>query len=630
MIVKMDPRSILRAAFRQKWKFLAISLPILLICLIYALTADPMFRSSAKLFVKFGSDVRPETTPSSEGNLNAEEKRGLIQANVNIFRSRDIVEKLLEGVDLADVYPDIASESSLSSTRKMNAAVMTYLHNLSTFPTSNAGIIDIALYNENPDIALMLLERHIELFVESQTDFFSNPRAEIVREQTEKAMRDLQAANAALLAFKDQTGVTSIDEEISILLNTRSDIAEYLTTYDNESGIGSLPLPAKRSTSSNSTPLPALDELQRRISELRSQEKELLLTYKSDSDVIRKIRENIRSEIRSLKQATGALQAKLSDLDRRIAKMNEYKSRYDVLLREVTLKETTYENALARMQTAEVNDDLNKRKITQIALIEKPSVSTKPAKPNKKMIMLLGLVMAGFLGVGVAALAEVLDSRIIAADQVTTLYKEAPLLANFVFFNRFKKKHRSKLPVNELEFLLQEIETRNKDKSKILSITSSNQNEGTSTLAYNLANYLSVSHPDFRVLVIDEEAMPDFETQELDPEHILESGNYPPGFYSLMYAGFKNKVMNEELIAHLRKNFDMVFVTSSNLINDPFSTRINALTEMTIFVIEAEKTRHPVIEEVLKRTARNDINLIGFVLNKKQFYIPKWMYTFIK
>ena len=244
--------------------------------------------------------------------------------------------------------------------------------------------------------------------------------------------------------------------------------------------------------------------------------------------------------------------------------------------------------------------------------------------------MLLAIFSAGCLGLGVAALAEILDSRLVAADQISHLYQQAPLLANFTYFNSFRRKHRSKLPVNELEFLLQEIEAHNKEKSKILSISSSHQNEGTSTLAFNLGNYLSISNPKLRVLVIDEENLPDFEAQEIDPAHILETSNFPPGFFSLMYAGHKNKVISEDVMAHIRKNFDMVFITSSNLINDPFSTRINALAEMTIFVIEAEKTRHAVIEEVLKRITRNEINLIGFILNKKQYYIPKWMYNFIK
>lgn len=630
MIVKMDTRSILRAAFRQKYKFLGIFLPIIFLSLIYALFADPVFRSSAKLFVKFNNDIRAEISPSQNNNLNAEEKRGLIQANLNIFRSRDIVKNLLNDYDLNEVYPDIAQNDSLSASQKMDKAIIEYLTNLETFPSSDAGIINTSLYHKSPSIALELLEKHIEIFIENQTNFFTNPQTVVIREQTEKALKELEKANDALLAFKDETGVTSIDEEISILLNTRSDIAEYLTTYDGNAELGSLPLPAKRENNENSIPFPALDESQQRINELRSQEKELLLTYKPNSEIIRKIRQNIQAEVKGLRASMGELQAKLQELDERIAKMNKFKARYDVLRRDIELKESSYENALARMQAAEVNDDLNKRKITQIALIERPSVSSKPAKPNKKLIVLLAIIGGGCLGLGVSALAELLDSRLIAADQITHLYPQAPLLANFTFFSAFKRKHRAKLPVNELEFLIQEIDAQNKDKSKIISVTSSNQNEGTSTLAFNLANYLSLVNPKLRVLVIDEENMPEFETQELDPQHIMESGNIPAGFYSLMYAGFKNEILNEETIAHIRKNFDMVFITSSNLINDPFSTRINALAEMTVFVIEAEKTRAPVIEEVLKRISRNKINLIGFILNKKQYYIPKWTYNFIK
>ncbi len=628
MIIKMDTRSVFRAAFRQKWKFFAIFIPIVSAALLYILLSTPVFLSAAKFMVQFEQDSRPEITQNQIVKLTAEEKRGLIQSNLNIFRSRDLVEQLLGNFSLDEIYPHLLDTKDSNPQKKMDRAILNYMEDLQTIPSSSAGIIDVGVYHKNPTIALELLEKHVALFIERQSEFFNNAQTDIIREQTDKSLDDLQKANKELLDFKDTSGVTSIDEEITILLNKRSDITEYLTTYSEKSGT-SLPLPAKKTDGGEGVPFPALDEAQKRISELRSQEQELLLTYNERSDVVQKVRENLRAEIGNLKRSTGALQDKLADLDMQIAKMNAYKSQYDILRRNVDLKEAAYERALSRMQAAEVNEDLNKRKITQIALIEKPSVPVRPAKPNKKLILLLSVVLAACIGGAIAIISELMDTRIVAADQISHLFK-APLLASYMYIDRFQKRHKSKLPVNDLEFLVQEINTKKEADSKIISVTSCNQNEGTSTLVFNLANYLSVSRTDLRILVIDDTKLTYFEAEEIDLHTATTKASFPPALYFLSFGEYKNRMIKEGVFAQISKNFDLVFITSSNLINDPISTRINSFADMSIFMIEAERTRYPVVQAAISRTDRNHINLIGFILNKKRFYIPNMFYNFIK
>ena len=628
MIIKMDTRSIVRAAFRQKWKFILTFVPIISLAVTYILLATPIYMGSAKLLIQFGQDARPEIQLNRNQNLTAEEKRGLIQSNINILRSRDLIEELLKGFSLTDIYPELSEIDN--EERRMNAAISRYLTDLQTPATSNAGIIDVIIYHSDDQIALVLLERHVSLFIKSQTLFFSNPQADVIREQTEKALADLERGNRAILDFKDRTGVTSIDEEISILLNKRSDISEYLTTYEGNSDL-LMPLPAKKDVNPNNVPFPALDEAQRRIDELRAQEQEMLLTYKPDSQVVRKIRQNIQAETKSLQSSIQTLQDKVTELDERITQMNIYKSEYDILRRNVELKESAYERALARMQAAEVNDDLNKRNITQIALIETPSVSVKPVRPNKKLLLLLGLVIASCLAGGLVIVSELLDTRIIAADQITHLFK-VPLLSDFMKLRSFRRRYRCRLPVNQLEFLIQEMEASTKDKKiKVLSLSSCNLDEGTTTIAFNLANYLSINHPEQKILVIDDSRHTQFESIELSAEEAFASKPaFEPSVYTLSFGRHKNQIINEETFKVLQKNFDMVIITASNLMNDPISTRINSLADVTAFVLEAEKTRYPVVAEAIKRIERNNINLIGFILNKKHYYIPKWMYKFIK
>lgn len=111
MFVQMDARGILNSVFKQFWKFAFVAASVLMIGVVYLLTATPVYQSSAKILIKFGQDARPEMSVSdNRSGLSAEEKRGLVQSNVNIIMSRDSAEALFDVIPVASVYPQISAQ----------------------------------------------------------------------------------------------------------------------------------------------------------------------------------------------------------------------------------------------------------------------------------------------------------------------------------------------------------------------------------------------------------------------------------------------------------------------------------------------------------------------------------------
>jgi Mrp family chromosome partitioning ATPase len=45
-----------------------------------------------------------------------------------------------------------------------------------------------------------------------------------------------------------------------------------------------------------------------------------------------------------------------------------------------------------------------------------------------------------------------------------------------------------------------------------------------------------------------------------------------------------------------------------------------------VLVVEAEKTRWPVAENVRDKIKGSGGNILGIVLNKRRYYIPEWVY----
>lgn len=692
----MDVRSVFSTIFRQIWKFLLIAVPIVLIAVLYVLTATPVYTSQTKLLVKFGQDARPDMALSQSIGLSAEERRGLVQANVNILLSRDLVQELLKKTGVEKVYPSIAKKYK-DPNRVMNVAVTQFLKDMKIVTESNAGSIDVSLQNKNPEIAKVLLNDLLDLFIQRQSEIFGNPQAEVIREQAESAYKQLEQANQDLFAYKEKVGVASIDEEMTLLLNKRSDIAEYLSRQDRQGGEARISenmdeasvdesapavsgkisvLPLKVGENNNAIPFPALDEIQARIDDLRSKELELLRTYKPSSQNVVSIRKNIAAETSVLNTAVKSLYDKLDQLDARIAEMNKYKSEYDILQRKAQFTEEIYKTAQTRLQAAEVNNDLNQRKITQISVLQNPTLPDKPAEPKKLLIVVLSIIAATMFGIGACLISELMDTRFSSPEQLSAHLKE-PLLASFsrkkiyangtaqtasyweeslkkykAFVAKLAKRdlpeevkqsgvvERKILSVTSMGTLFQSVASQmtGSDK-KIIYVTSSYEGEGSTTIAWELSRYITEVIKK-NVLFIDysEQRGPtllDVARAKARVEDAVVKLTHGEGQLSVARLADNEDrssvvaYINElsKLISSLKAGYDYIIIPTSNVMVEASHLSLSSLADGTLFVIEADRTRAPVAKQALQSLKNSGAKVVGVILNKRFYYIPKWLYS---
>ncbi len=706
MLVQMDVRSILSASFRQIWKFLALFVPIVVIGLLYVMTATKHYESNATLLVKFGQDARPEMSQDSRGaSLTAEEKRGLVQSNLNILLSRDIAEQLIEKVGIERLYPEIANKTMPEAAKK-DAALRAYFADIKTSTESNAGIIKVSIFHTEPQIAHEALNILIELFVAKQADIFGNPQIAVLRDQAKQSDVELQESARALFDFKQKTGIASIDEELTLLLQQRGDLVGYVSRRTTEPGrkiIAQRPptddkldsadqtsassrkvvnaLPARISMSGDTSRFPVVEDVQRRIDELRARESELLLTYKPDSDMVQNVRKNIATETAALKRSLSALNDQIEDLDQQISERQEYRSQYDDLSRDVELKQESAKTAQARLQVAQVNDDLNQRKITRISIIEQPTVPVKPSKPKKTITMILCLLIAGAFGSAFCLGAEILDSTFSRAEQLSNAFKH-PLLAAFrhttfhsrkfaampEFWNKTVSPRTGLKPIpvkshvieshkgfsaKELSTLYQSLENALPGKaSRVVNVTSCHTGEGVTTICYELGRMASSKLAQNVILICGADYIP--ASGDLIPRpsasltdviqgrstikdavmgSALESGG------SLSFARFSagsqtgydfvlgNAEKLEHVLEQLKESFSLILIATPGLMQNPSAKAFARASDGVAVVIEAEKTRAPVVQETLNTLSDSGANVLGMIFNKQVLYIPGWIYN---
>lgn len=80
----------------------------------------------------------------------------------------------------------------------------------------------------------------------------------------------------------------------------------------------------------------------------------------------------------------------------------------------------------------------------------------------------------------------------------------------------------------------------------------------------------------------------------------------------------------------IRERFDLTIIDSAPLTTSPDGLAIAPKVDGIVLVVQAEKTRWTVTENVKDRITKAGGNILGIVFNKRQFYIPQFIYKRLK
>ncbi len=121
--------------------------------------------------------------------------------------------------------------------------------------------------------------------------------------------------------------------------------------------------------------------------------------------------DSVTSQIQSMRSEREELRSKLGVLDMRVSQTPEVERQLLELFRDMDSSRARFRELRDKQMQAQVAEELEKgRKAERFAIIEPPTFPEKPNRPNRVMILLMGLVLAVGGGIGAAALREALDN----------------------------------------------------------------------------------------------------------------------------------------------------------------------------------------------------------------------------
>jgi Mrp family chromosome partitioning ATPase len=199
----------------------------------------------------------------------------------------------------------------------------------------------------------------------------------------------------------------------------------------------------------------------------------------------------------------------------------------------------------------------------------------------------------------------------------------------------------------EMITLYQNIESRLPDmEKKVIQFISSREGEGTSTIVREFAR-TTAKIMDKSVFLLDAgdhnskhhvylRITPDCALEEVAREEVAigtvtglseqedEDNSNSPNWVSAP-LNFYSPLMHK-FWECLKERYDLILVDSAAVSKSPEGIEIARRVDGVVLVVEAEKTRWQVVENLKEKIQNVGGNIIGVVFNKRRFYIPEALY----
>ena len=697
----------LNIIIRFKWIVASIFLAIFVVSFIYTAKAPRIYKATSKVLLeeKMGSNLFFTSMNNKASSLNN---------NIQILQSfpvMTIANQILSRHKDYDSFPISQIDGLPEEYLKGNIEVDT---------ERETDILIISFSSTYPLEAKEVANAAANALMQQDTDYarreFRNAR-EFLANQLDEHDRRLRSAEEELRTYKIEHGVSMLSEETQKLIEQSSDLTAMLSESVTELDVAdnhlnflkeelaeqdifladvnsvlSSPLleQLKLETVSLQTQYinfltkseyspdhPELVALKSSIESAKiklNEELQRILKVKSGSADPLMFRSSLIEKISTAQIDQNIKSSKVISLRTAVEKYNEKMSQLpdtEVQLarleRNYKINEKTYTMLIEKYEEAKIAE---KSKIGKIRIVEEARIPESPIKPNKRMNMMIAIVLGLGLGIGAALLIHSLDSKIRTFDDVRK-FVSLPVLGTIphiqsddMELDKLEQEISSAKGADKdkYEQILQQVQARlitnyspksstaeafrilrtniisrkkNSDCTTLL-ITSSGPKEGKSTIQANMATALA--QMDAKVILVDldlrrpmvhtilgfekETGMSDFlmdKTTKIEdiikPTNIknldiITSGIIPPNPSELLASR-----RMDEALRDLKEKYDYILFDSPPVIAVTDSMVMANKVDLLILAIRVDQADKNVVRRTKELLENINVDIAGVVIN---------------
>ena len=675
---------------RQLKKIVLFSAVITAIAVLVALVITPVYKATATILIE-----------AEEAKvLSIEEVYGLgspsdeyYQTQFEILKSRELAKRTVLELGLVDnpeFNPAHSANKKSFSLKEMilgepdpltedeilAKTVDTFWEAVSISPVRKTQLVKVSVESESAEMARVAANAMAQQFIESQLDAkieVTQQAAGWLSDRLGGLKAKLEASERRLQQYREENDLVDvegvdtlvakeIDQITEALVEARARRLELQGTYEQLQSLGELNydnLSSLPSIISNPVVVNLRDsetQAELKVSELKKRYGPLhpkMIAAESDLEAVResvltqmkRIATSIESNYLVAKSKENSLEKALTNSKSDVRNLNRTEFTLSEYQREVRTNRQLYEAFFNRVSETSATGDLQ----TASARVVDPAIKpVDPVKPNKKLIVLLALVVSGLFGVALAFLLDILDSTIKNLDDVERKL-DVPMLGLLPLVGKKQDAGDAEQMVRAfvgegMDGFRESVRTLRtgltlasmEQPAAVILVTSSVPSEGKTTTSTNIAEAFGQME---KTLLIDCDmrrpsvakklglgtnvpglsnavAYPDMldECIQSRPElgiDVISAGPIPPNPLELL--GSKNF---REILDTLRGRYQRIIIDSAPMQAVSDALYLSTLVDGVVYVVKADATKDKLAQDGLGKLDNNNARVLGVVLNQ--------------
>jgi uncharacterized protein involved in exopolysaccharide biosynthesis len=470
MVISFSPRHLSYVLFRR-WKVFLVVMGLCLgaFCTI-VLPQKPQYESTASIVIKLvdQDNAMPDRISQEQGvtaSSNSMLATEIVHSIQAIIVSPDVLENALNQVGVDTVYPGLRAMAAKANLPLGRIGAERLLSDVEVKLNNETTVLTLSLFNVNPVVARAALTALVSATVSRHASVMRDPRLQFLERKLATLKTEADASQAAVLAFKQKTSITSFDEERSLLLKqrdttqaSRNEIQASLygatgrakslgdsldrtpraiaLSDENDRAVRQIDSARERLTAAKSRYEAAKQRFREGTPELVDQQEQLKLANEefaqlSDqsnsrvrtganpvSQALTQSFSTARSDATAMKAALQERDQQLVAIDARLAYLNTNEIQVRELERRRDLAEREYRSYLERAQSARIVSDMNEAGITSLSVLQAPTLAYRPSRPKKTLMFILTIVAALVGGLALCMFLETMDDTLALPEQI--------------------------------------------------------------------------------------------------------------------------------------------------------------------------------------------------------------------
>jgi succinoglycan biosynthesis transport protein ExoP len=685
---------------KRRWIIIALFLIVLVATAVGTFTMKPVYRGTVSLQI---NKENPQVVDFKEIFSVNMWDQDYYQTQYKILESRSLAKRVLQTLKLSE-HPEfqlgpetpfqkwksdilkpilglwtfskkkVASEKDSSEGKKETALVNQFLGKLKIEPVRNSRLVKVHFDSNYPELCAQvpntLATNYIQQSVESR--FIAT---EQIRDWLSKQLEDLKAkverADEALQAFGSKHDIISLEDKENVTLQRLNELNDTLTKAEADRMTKEALY--RQAKDRNFESLPSILEnklimdLKQAYIQLETQSMKLSETFKPEYPEMVRLKSQMQSIQKRMDLEVGKIIAGIKNdyelslrketllrhaFEQQKAKVMEMKDQsiqYNILKREADTNRELYKGLLQRMKEAGVSAGLT---VSNIQIVDQAEVPTSPYKPNKRLNLLLAVVIGLFLGVGLAFFFEYLDNTVKTPEDVEQMIR----LPSFGMVPEISYEKRRRLeketthpvelvthrhPKSILSEAYRNIRTSillsfSEKPPKRIAITSPNPVEGKTTTVINTA--IALSQTGALVVIIDTDmrrprihhifngedgaGLSNFlsgnapldlivKKTEVPNLYYIPSGPIPPNPSELLSSNLFKAMMGS-----LEKKFDHILLDSPPVLGFADSLILSTAVDGVVLVVLGGKTAKETLQRAKEVLYQVNAKILGVVINR--------------